>query len=235
MRQKMLSTKSGTDSFYARIGKRILDVGLVAMGLPALILPLAFTALVIRVSSGAPVLFRQVRIGRYGRPFWIIKFRTMVRGSAAGSSVTVWGDPRLTRVGKFLRKWKLDEIPQLWNVLLGDMSLVGPRADVPGFADRLQGADRLILSVRPGITGPASLAYRNEEELLALQADPERFNSQVIFPDKVRMNKAYVEQLSIGQDLACLTQTVLQLFVSGGSFLQLPMEKPVRDGRAVLK
>jgi lipopolysaccharide/colanic/teichoic acid biosynthesis glycosyltransferase len=150
----------------------------------------------------------------------------MVPGSAAGSSVTVCGDARLTRTGKFLRKWKLDEIPQLWNVLLGDMSLVGPRADVPGFADRLQGADRLILSVRPGITGPASLAYRNEEELLALQADPESFNSEVIFPDKVRMNKVYVERLSVRQDLACLIQTVTQVFGNRGSFPPLPMVNP---------
>ena len=222
----MLSTRPGTESFYARAGKRLFDLGFAAFALPVLILPLAFLALAIRVSSGAPVLFRQVRIGRHGRPFRIIKFRTMVPGSAAGSSVTVCGDARLTRTGKFLRKWKLDEIPQLWNVLLGDMSLVGPRADVPGFADRLQGADRLILSVRPGITGPASLAYRNEEELLALQADPESFNSEVIFPDKVRMNKVYVERLSVRQDLACLIQTVTQVFGNRGSFPPLPMVNP---------
>jgi lipopolysaccharide/colanic/teichoic acid biosynthesis glycosyltransferase len=222
----MLSTRLGTESFYARAGKRLFDLGFAAFALPVLIVPLAFIALAIRISSGAPILFRQVRIGRHGRPFRIIKFRTMVPGSAAGSSVTVCGDARLTRTGKFLRKWKLDEIPQLWNVLLGDMSLVGPRADVPGFADRLQGADRLILSVRPGITGPASLAYRNEEELLALQADPESFNSEVIFPDKVRMNKVYVERLSVRQDLACLIQTVTQVFGNRGSFHPLPMVNP---------
>jgi len=126
-------------------------------------------------------------------------------------SITVAGDPRITGIGRLLRRWKLDELPQVWNVIRGEMSLVGPRADVPGFADRLDGGSRLILAVRPGITGPATLRYRDEEVLLALQKDPIRFNSDVVFPDKVRINKAYVEQLSFGSDLRCIAATVLLL------------------------
>ena len=136
---------------------------------------------------------------------------------AAGSTVTVAGDPRVTRLGRVLRNWKLDELPQLWNVIRGDMSLVGPRADVPGFADRLRGDDRLVLGIRPGITGPATLAYRNEEAILARQHDPDAYNSLVLFPDKVRINRAYVEEMSLSKDLWYLGKTVALLFASEGS------------------
>lgn len=123
--------------------------------------------------------------------------------------VTVQGDPRITPVGEFLRRWKLDEIPQLWNVLLGEMSFVGPRPDVQGYADKLKGDDRKILELRPGITGPATLKYRNEEEILAQQKDPDRYNDEVIFPDKVNINKQYLKEISFVKDIKYIIQTII--------------------------
>ena len=152
-------------------------------------------------------LFSQVRIGKEGRPFRIYKIRTMRTDVGVDSTVTVDRDPRITRSGRALRKLKVDELPQLVNVLLGEMSLVGPRPDVVGFADQLHGQDRVILTVRPGITGPAALAYRHEEDILAGVEDPERHNREVIWPDKVRINRAYVENYSLKADLLCLLET----------------------------
>jgi lipopolysaccharide/colanic/teichoic acid biosynthesis glycosyltransferase len=125
------------------------------------------------------------------------------------TSVTTQRDPRITALGRIFRRTKLDELPQLINVLLGHMSIVGPRPDVPGFADRLRGRDRIILEVRPGITGPATLRYRDEEELLALQNDPERYNQEVLYPGKVRLNRWYVENYSFRADLCFIVRTVL--------------------------
>jgi lipopolysaccharide/colanic/teichoic acid biosynthesis glycosyltransferase len=139
--------------------------------------------------DGSPI-FVQKRIGRHGKAFKMYKFRTMQKHHN-GSSVSVKGESRITPLGAFLRKWKLDELPELWNVWIGDMSFVGPRPDVPGYADLLEGENRKILLLRPGITGPASLKYRNEEELLANQENPQKYNDEVIFPDKVRINLHY--------------------------------------------
>lgn len=126
------------------------------------------------------------------------------------TTVTTDKDPRITRLGRFLRKTKLDELPQLLHVFLGQMSFVGPRPDVPGFADRLEGKDRIILTVRPGITGPATLKYRNEEELLAGQNDFEAYNRNVIWPDKVRMNREYVENWSFWGDIELIKRTLIR-------------------------
>ena len=126
----------------------------------------------------------------------------------SGTTVTTDNDPRITPLGKLFRKTKIDELPQLLNVLVGDMSLVGPRPDVPGFADKLEGEDRIILSVRPGITGPATLKYRNEEEILAAQEDPERYNLEVIYPDKIKINREYVEHYSFAKDLRYILHTL---------------------------
>lgn len=199
------------NSAYARFGKRVLDLSIAVPALLCLGLPILMVAVAVRFCCGRPVFFTQARIGQFGDTFRIIKFRTMVAG-ARGGTVTRAGDARVTRLGRILREWKLDELPQLWNVIRGEMSVVGPRADVPGFADRLTGDDRLILSVLPGITGPATLAYRNEEAILALQGDAERYNSEVIFPDKVRINRVYVQQLSLLGDLRYIGKTVAQLF-----------------------
>ena len=126
-----------------------------------------------------------------------------------GSSVSLAGEARITPLGAVLRRYKIDELPELWNVLIGDMSFVGPRPDVPGYADQLQGEDREILKLRPGITGPASMKYRNEEELLAKQFDPVRYNDEVIYPDKVRINRYYLHHYSFIKDIQMIIYTVL--------------------------
>lgn len=201
--------------FYRRRGKRMLDLALALLGAPVVVLPAALSALAVLVFSGRPVLFRQARVGRHGRCFEILKFRTMrTDGPREGSTVTVSGDSRLTSVGRVLRRWKLDELPQLWNVLRGDMSFVGPRPDVPGFADRLQGEDRVILDILPGITGPATLAFRDEERILAAAADPEGYNAEVVYPAKVALNRKYARDLSLIEDLRVLTATLRALFRS---------------------
>ena len=158
------------------------------------------------MSTRANGLFRQRRVGRYGEPFEVLKIRTMRDGG--GSSVTVARDVRITPAGAWMRKLKIDELPQLVNVVKGEMSLVGPRPDVPGYADLLTGADRILLTVRPGITSPAAVAYRHEEQVLAGVADAEAHNRDVIWPDKVRINREYVEHWSLAADLRCLRDTV---------------------------
>lgn len=157
--------------------------------------------------SGGPVIFKQKRVGRNGKLFTMYKFRSMTVGHG-GSSVSVSGESRITPLGAKLRHYKLDELPELWNVLIGDMSFVGPRPDVPGYADQLKGKDREVLKLRPGITGPASLKYRDEEDLLATKEDPQRYNDEVIFPDKVRINLYYLHHYSFIKDIEMIFCTV---------------------------
>ena len=164
-------------------------------------------ALLARWDTGGSGIFRQIRVGRHGRPFTLFKIRTMK--AVPGTTVTTARDSRITPFGMRMRRWKLDELPQLWNVLKGDMSFVGPRPDVPGYADRLNGDDAVVLRLRPGITGPATLKYRDEEQLLAGVADPQRHNDEVIWPDKVRINRAYIEHYRFRDDLRYLWQTVM--------------------------
>ncbi|MBO7647054.1 MAG: sugar transferase [Bacteroidales bacterium] len=169
---------------------------------------LLILAILIKVRMpGGPVLFTQKRVGKNGRLFNIYKFRTMVVNHG-GSSVSVAGETRITPLGATLRKYKLDELPELWNVLIGNMSFVGPRPDVPGYADQLKGDDLEVLQLLPGITGPASLKYRNEEELLATVEDPQRYNDEVIFPDKVRINRYYLHHYSFWMDIKIILATV---------------------------
>lgn len=158
-----------------------------------------------------PVLFRQKRVGRNAKLFTMVKFRTMTVAHG-GSSVSVAGENRITPLGKVLRKYKLDELPELWNVLKGDMSFVGPRPDVPGYADKLAGEERLILKLRPGITGPASLKYANEEEILAMVADPVKYNDEVIYPDKVRINLDYYYKHTFWGDIKLIFQTIFRSY-----------------------
>ena len=188
---------------------------------------LMVVALLIRVKMpGGPVIFRQKRVGRHGRLFTMYKFRSMTVGHS-GSSVSVAGESRITPLGAKLRRYKLDELPELWNVLKGDMSFVGPRPDVPGYADQLQGDSRRVLLLRPGITGPASLKYRDEEELLAHVQDVidekgeminekcgvirsvQEYNDRVIYPDKVRINLYYLDHYSFVKDIQMILCTVL--------------------------
>ncbi len=157
---------------------------------------------------GGGFLYRQVRIGKGGKPFKIYKIRTMSEGSEAEGSVTAAGDHRILPFGKWLRDSKVDTLLELINILIGDMSFVGPRPDVPGYADKLTGDDRKILEMRPGLTGPASLKYRHEEKLLAEQADPIKYNDEVIWPDKVKINLEYYQNWSIWLDLTILWKTV---------------------------
>lgn len=189
--------------------KWIFDRVMAFAGLLALWPLLLAVAILIKIGMpGGPVIFKQKRVGRYGRLFTMYKFRSMTVGHG-GSSVSVAGESRITPLGAKLRRYKLDELPELWNVLIGDMSFVGPRPDVPGYADRLEGKDRDVLLLRPGITGPASLKYRDEEDLLAGQEDPQKYNDEVIFPDKVRINLYYLHHYSFAKDIEMIIRTVL--------------------------
>ena len=188
--------------------KWIFDRTTALIGLLFLWPVLLVVAILIKCQMPGPVLFVQQRVGRNGKLFACHKFRSMTIGHN-GSSVSVAGEARITPLGAKLRRFKLDELPELWDVLIGNMSFVGPRPDVPGYADQLQGEDRIILTLRPGITGPATLKYRNEEELLATVADPQRYNDTVIYPDKVRINRYYAEHYSFAKDIQMIVCTVL--------------------------
>lgn len=189
--------------------KNIFDRTASFFGLLFLWPVLAVVAVMIKVKMpGGPVLFTQKRVGKDGKLFTMYKFRSMTVGHG-GSSVSVAGESRITPLGAKLRKYKLDELPELWNVLIGDMSFVGPRPDVPGYADKLQGEDRRVLELKPGITGPASLKYRSEEELLATVDDPKRYNDEVIFPDKVRINLNYLKHWNFWLDIKIIIYTIL--------------------------
>ena len=176
-------------------------------GLIVLFPLLLVLAILIKCDSKGPLFFMQWRIGKDGKPFRICKFRTMHR-EAKGDSITTANDPRVTRIGRWLRHSKVDCLTELVNVFIGQMSFVGPRPDVPGYADQLQGEDRRILQLRPGITGPASIKYRNEEELLAQQTDPKWYNDNIIWPDKVRINLNYLDNWSFFGDIKLIFKTI---------------------------
>lgn len=161
----------------------------------------------IRMPKGS-FLYRQVRIGKDGKPFRIFKIRTLKDNSEALGTVTLSDDERILPFGKWLRESKVDTFLELINILIGDMSLVGPRPDVPGYADKLEGDDRVILKMRPGLTGPASIKYRHEDRILAQQNDPQKYNDEVIWPDKVKINKEYYENWSVWTDVSILWKTV---------------------------
>jgi len=189
--------------------KRMFDFFVSLFGL-IIFLPLIITGfLLATIDTRSFGFFIQHRVGLNGRLFRVIKLKTMSPVKGITTTVTSVNDPRITRIGGVLRKYKLDELPQLVNVLLGQMSFVGPRPDVAGFADKLIAADRVILSVRPGITGPATIKYKNEEEILSLQQCPEDYNAQVIFPDKVKINLEYIKNWTLLSDVKYILKTVL--------------------------
>lgn len=188
--------------------KYIFDRTVAFFGLLFLSPVLLIVAILIKCQMPGPVFFVQQRVGKDGKLFPCHKFRSM-SVNHNGSSVSVAGESRITPLGAKLRRYKLDELPELWDVLIGNMSFVGPRPDVPGYADKLQGKNRIILSLRPGITGPATLKYRNEEELLAAVEDPIKYNDEVIYPDKVRINRYYAEHYSFANDIKMILCTVL--------------------------
>lgn len=191
------------------IAKYLFDRIMAFVGLIVLSPVLFVVWMLIRVKMpDGPAVFTQKRVGKDGKLFTMYKFRSM-SAHHSGSTVSVAGESRITPLGAKLRRYKLDELPELWNVLIGDMSFVGPRPDVPGYADKLEGDDRRVLQLRPGITGPASLKYRDEEILLAGQANPQEFNDKVIYPDKVRINLYYLDHYSFLADIKMIFATVL--------------------------
>lgn len=194
---------------YQTAAKRPLDIVLATLGL-ALVAPLlAVLAVAVKLDSPGPALFGQERVGRGGRPFKLWKMRTMVSGAASlGLNVTVAGDPRITRVGRFLRSTKLDELPQLWNVLKGEMSLVGPRPEIAEFVGLFRDDYAILLTVRPGITDEASLLFRREEEMLAAANDRRAEYVGKILPRKIELSRAYIRQASLKRDLSILIKTL---------------------------
>jgi lipopolysaccharide/colanic/teichoic acid biosynthesis glycosyltransferase len=188
-------------------GKRGLDLMIATAALVASAPLLALAALAVRLDAGPPILFRQRRIGRHCRPFEILKFRTM-RPVADGAPITVGADPRITRSGHWLRRSKLDELPQLINVLRGEMSLIGFRPEVPRYVAAYDRAQRRILRRRPGITDPASIRYRAESELLALASDPDRVYRQRIMPDKLALSARFAAREDLSADWRVLWATL---------------------------
>ena len=184
--------------------KRVFDVFFGILLIPFLILPMLIMILVAAIETRQSGIFTQKRIGQHGQPFSIYKIRTL-RDEAHHLGEL---EKSATRFGLFFRKTKLDELPQLFNVIKGDMSVVGPRPDVLGFADTLTGEDRLVLKVKPGITGPATLAYKNEELVLFRQKDPVTYNREVIWKDKVEINKDYVKNWSFSLDLKIIIKSL---------------------------
>lgn len=189
-----------------RFIKRGFDLIVSGLGLAVLWPVILISWVIARNDTGASGFFRQQRIGKDAHPFQVVKLRTM--RAVGGTTVTTANDARITRWGARFRRWKLDELPQLWNVFWGQMSFVGPRPDVVGYMDRLTGTDRRLLQLRPGITGPATLKYRNEEEILAGVTDPVAHNDSVIWPDKVRINLDYLDNWSFRRDLFYIWRTL---------------------------
>ena len=202
------------------MAKRLFDFSIALVSIVVLSPLYVLLTIVIKIKMPGPIFFMQNRIGKNGIPFTMVKFRTMVINHE-GNSISVKGESRITPLGASLRKYKLDELPEIWNILKGDMSIVGPRPDVPGYADLLAGEDRIILSVKPGLTGPASLKFVDEEELLAKQHDPKKFNDEILYPAKVKINKSYIKHWSFWLDLKIIIFTVL------GKSLSEPWANPM--------
>jgi lipopolysaccharide/colanic/teichoic acid biosynthesis glycosyltransferase len=202
---------SAEASSEPRLGlPRPLEVVVSAAGLVVALPLLAVAAIAICLTSLGPALFRQERVGRFGRPFFLLKLRTMrVRG---GPEITAAGDPRVTAVGRLLRRTKLDELPQLWNVLRGDMSLVGPRPETARYVDLQDPRWTRVLSVRPGLSDPASIRYRDEEKLLAsVSGDRDRYYREVLLPAKLEISQAYLSRRTWRSDVAVLVRTIGRL------------------------
>ena len=188
--------------------KRSFDILFSLCGLIAIWWLIIIAYLVAAFETKSNGFFVQKRVGKDGELFNIYKIKTMKKNQHIATTITTSNDTRITKSGAIFRKLKIDELPQLVNILLGEMSFVGPRPDVAGYADKLEGSDRIILTIRPGITSPATLKYKNEEELLAKQKDPKRYNDEIIWPDKVKINKDYISNWSFKKDLFYIWQTI---------------------------
>ena len=190
----------------SKILKKIFDF-VFSVLLFLVLLPLILVLVILStISTNKFGIFSQTRVGKNAKVFRIYKIRSMI--VQKGDVITVVNDPRITRFGAFIRKYKLDEITQLYNIIIGDMSFVGPRPDVPGYADKLKGDDRIILSVKPGVTGAATIHYRDEEILLSEVEDIKEYNDNVIWPDKVKINKDYITNWTLYNDFIILLKTV---------------------------
>ena len=195
MKKKDLFIKRTFDIFFSVIGIFFIS-------------PIIIIAWVIAtIDTRSNGFFLQTRIGKNAKPFKIIKIKTMIPHDGNYSTITQSGDERITKVGSILRRFKIDELPQIINVLLGQMSFVGPRPDVPGYADKIQGKDREFLRIRPGITGPAAIKYRNEENILSLQKNAQKYNDEIIWPDKIKINIKYIKDWSFKKDLQYIFKT----------------------------
>jgi len=201
-------------TFYIRTGKRLLDLAVSSVGLIVLSPLLLLVAVAVRLSSPGPALFRQVRVGQFEKPFLIWKFRTM-RQSNSGSLLTAAGDSRITPLGRWLRKTKLDEFPQLFNVFSGEMSLVGPRPEVPLYTAHYSAQQKEVFQAKPGITGPSIIM--DEEELMAGQPDKEAFYLSTIMPAKLEIDLAYCQNVRFGEDLRMILATAGRLGAKVGS------------------
>jgi len=193
--------------------KRPFDLFFSFVGI-SLFLPVgALIALIIKIDDGGPIFYIQERVGQGGRHFKMIKFRTMIRDAdKIGSAITIGNDSRITRVGRWLRRFKLDEFPQLFNVLKGEMSFVGPRPEVPRYVGKYDDIERKVLNLIPGITDPASIIYRNENEILGKFGDPEKHYVEKIMPDKIRINLEYAKKANVLSDIFVILQTIGLLF-----------------------
>ena len=201
------------DSFYRKWGKRSLDSIASLVGLLLASPVLLVVAALVKCTSKGPVFYWQERVGLRGHFFRVVKFRTMSQNAdQRGPAITSSRDPRVTTVGRWLRRLKVDELPQLWNVLKGEMSLVGPRPEVPRYVQTYSSAQLRVLSVRPGITDLASISYRHEEEALASHADIDRYYREVVLPDKLRLNLDYLNRISFFYDLLLLVRTLNVIF-----------------------
>ena len=191
-----------------RLSKSIFDFCCSFVGLLLSFWLIFIAWLVASIETKSNGLFTQRRVGKDGKLFNVYKIKTMKVIEGVDTTITASSDVRITKSGKFFRDTKIDELPQLWNVLIGDMSFVGPRPDVEGYADTLEGKDRVLLTIRPGITGPASLKYKNEEEILSGIENPKEYNDRVIWPDKVKINIEYIKNWSLKNDIKYIIKTV---------------------------
>lgn len=196
-------------SLFQRFLKRSFDFFVAFIGLILSSWIILFAFIISTIDTRSNGFFTQLRVGKGGKLFRVIKIKSMRKVEGIETTVTKSSDARITKAGAFFRKTKIDELPQLFNVMIGKMSFVGPRPDVPGFADQLEGKDQAILLLRPGITGPATLVFRNEEELLENQEDPESYNREVIFPKKVELNLKYIENYSFWKDIKYILATIV--------------------------
>lgn len=194
---------------WGRFVKRGFDILFAIIGILLTWWVILIAIIISSIETKSFGLFMQKRVGKEGKLFNVFKIKTMKPIAGVDTMITTSNDMRITKSGKFFRNTKIDELPQLFNVLFGSMSFVGPRPDVEGYADTLEGSDRILLSIRPGITGPASIRYKNEEEILAQQENPKVYNDTVIWPDKVKINREYIEDWSLLKDVMYIKKTIL--------------------------